>query len=317
MVDTGVRQRQVSGEEAGQRLDNFLLRVLKGVPRSHVYKILRSGEVRVNGGRARAHYHLVEGDTLRLPPVRVAAPNEAVRLPDSLARSLEQAILYEDNYVLVLDKPSGLAVHGGSGLRWGAIEALRLLRPAAAGLELVHRLDRDTSGCLILSKRRSALRALHEAFREGEVEKHYLALVAGRWGRDVREVALALRKNTLQSGERVVRVDAAGKAAHTTFAPLEAFAAATLVRAELDTGRTHQIRVHLQAIGHPVAGDEKYGDATFNRSLQALGLKRLFLHAAHVTFRHPGSGESLRVEAPLPEDLAAVLARLREGGTTP
>ncbi|MHB0889034.1 23S rRNA pseudouridine(955/2504/2580) synthase RluC [Acidithiobacillus sp.] len=317
MAETGVRQWQVSGEEAGQRLDNFLLRVLKGVPRSHIYKILRSGEVRVNGGRTRPHYHLTAGDILRLPPVRVAAPNEAVHLPDSLARSLEQAILYEDNYVLVLDKPSGLAVHGGSGLRWGAIEALRLLRPAATGLELVHRLDRDTSGCLIFSKRRSALRALHEAFREGGVEKHYLALVAGRWGWDAREVTLALRKNTLQSGERVVRVDAEGKAARTTFVPVERFAAATLLRAELDTGRTHQIRVHLQAIGHPVAGDDKYGDAAFNRDLQGLGLKRLFLHAAHVTFRHPGSDESLRVEAPLPKDLATVLARLREGGPTP
>ena len=312
MAENGVRQWQVTDAEAGQRLDNFLLRVMKGVPRSHIYKILRSGEVRVNKGRTRPHYHLTEGDILRLPPVRVAAPSDPAVLPDHLHHQLEAAILYEDGHLLVLDKPSGLAVHGGSGLSWGAIEALRQLRPDARELELVHRLDRDTSGCLILSKKRSALRALHEALREGRMEKRYLALAAGDWQGKTRSVHLALRKNTLQSGERMVRVDSVdGKAAHTRFLPLERFPGAVLLQADLDTGRTHQIRVHLQAIGHPVAGDEKYGDPAFNQRLRAWGLRRLFLHAALIAFRHPQDGEPLRIEAPLPADLRAVLTRLR------
>ena len=313
MAENGARQWQVTDAEAGQRLDNFLLRVMKGVPRSHIYKILRSGEVRVNKGRARAHYHLAEGDVLRLPPVWVAAPSDPAVLPAYLQSQLEAAVLYEDTHLLVLDKPSGLAVHGGSGLSWGVIEALRQLRPDARELELVHRLDRDTSGCLIFSKKRSALRALHEALREGLMEKRYLALAAGDWQGKVRSVRLALRKNTLQSGERMVRVDPVeGKAAHTRFLPLERFRGAVLLQADLDTGRTHQIRVHLQAIGHSVAGDEKYGDAIFNQRLRILGLQRLFLHAALVAFRHPEDGRPMRIDAPLPADLQAVLTQLRK-----
>ncbi len=313
MAENVVRQWLVSDAEAGQRLDNFLLRVMKGVPRSHIYKILRSGEVRVNKGRARPYYHLAEGDVLRLPPVRVAEPGDPALLPAYLQSQLEAAVLYEDTHLLVLDKPSGLAVHGGSGLSWGIIEALRQLRPDARELELVHRLDRDTSGCLILSKKRSALRALHEALREGLMEKRYLALAAGDWQGKARAVRLALRKNTLQSGERMVRVDPVeGKAAHTHFLPLEHFPGAVLLQADLDTGRTHQIRVHLQAIGHAVAGDEKYGDAVFNQRLRALGLRRLFLHAALVAFRHPQDGRPMRIEAPLPADLQSTLTRLRK-----
>ncbi|WCE94719.1 23S rRNA pseudouridine(955/2504/2580) synthase RluC [Acidithiobacillus ferriphilus] len=313
MAENVVRQWLVSDAEAGQRLDNFLLRVMKGVPRSHIYKILRSGEVRVNKGRARPYYHLAEGDVLRLPPVRVAEPGDPALLPGYLRSQLEAAVLYEDTHLLVLDKPSGLAVHGGSGLSWGIIEALRQLRPDARELELVHRLDRDTSGCLILSKKRSALRALHEALREGLMEKRYLALAAGDWQGKARAVRLALRKNTLQSGERMVRVDLVeGKAAHTRFLPLEHFPGAVLLQADLDTGRTHQIRVHLQAIGHAVAGDEKYGDAVFNQRLRALGLRRLFLHAALVAFRHPQDGRPMRIEAPLPADLQSILTRLRQ-----
>ena len=313
MAENVVRQWLVSDAEAGQRLDNFLLRVMKGVPRSHIYKILRSGEVRVNKGRARPYYHLAEGDVLRLPPVRVAEPGDPALLPAYLQSQLEAAVLYEDTHLLVLDKPSGLAVHGGSGLSWGIIEALRQLRPDARELELVHRLDRDTSGCLILSKKRSALRALHEALREGLMEKRYLALAAGDWQGKARAVRLALRKNTLQSGERMVRVDPVeGKAAHTRFLPLERFRGAVLLQADLDTGRTHQIRVHLQAIGHSVAGDEKYGDAIFNQRLRILGLQRLFLHAALVAFRHPQDGRPMRIEAPLPADLQAVLTQLRK-----
>ncbi|WP_291510355.1 23S rRNA pseudouridine(955/2504/2580) synthase RluC [Acidithiobacillus sp.] len=314
MVDNGVRHWQVTAEEAGQRLDNFLLRVLKGVPRSHIYKILRSGEVRVNKGRARPHYHLNLGDVLRLPPVRSADPAAIPRVSEQLAVDLRERVLYEDDRVLVLDKPAGLAVHGGSGIRFGVIEALRQLRPDLRELELVHRLDRDTSGCLLLSKRRSALRSLHQALREEAVAKRYLALVGGRWREAERVVQLPLRKNTLQSGERVVRVDhAQGKAAQTRFYREEDLGQGTLLRAELDTGRTHQIRVHLQAIGHPIAGDPKYGDEPFNEAMRALGLRRLFLHAALLAFPHPRDERIIRVEAPLPADLQALLERLRAG----
>lgn len=313
MAENGVRQWLVSDAEAGQRLDNFLLRVMKGVPRSHIYKILRSGEVRVNKGRVRPHYHLAEGDVLRLPPVRMAEPSDPAVLPTYLQGQLEAAVRYEDAHLLVLDKPSGLAVHGGSGLSWGVIEALRQLRPDARELELVHRLDRDTSGCLILSKKRSALRALHEALREGLMEKRYLTLAAGDWQGKARSVRLALRKNTLQSGERMVRIDpVGGKAAHTRFLPLEHFPGAVLLQADLDTGRTHQIRVHLQAVGHSVAGDEKYGDAAFNQRLRSLGLRRLFLHAALIAFSHPQDGRPMHIEAPLPADLQAILSQLRK-----
>ncbi len=312
MVDNGVRHWQVTAEEAGQRLDNFLLRVLKGVPRSHIYKILRSGEVRVNKGRARPHYHLHLGDVLRLPPVRSADPAAVPRLPEQLAVDLRERVLFEDDRVLVLDKPAGMAVHGGSGIRYGVIEALRQLRLDLRELELVHRLDRDTSGCLLLSKRRSALRSLHQALREEAMDKRYLALVGGRWKGAERVVKLPLRKNTLQSGERIVRVDEdQGKPAQTRFYREEDLGIGTLLRAELDTGRTHQIRVHLQAIGHPIAGDSKYGDETFNGAMRALGLRRLFLHAAFLAFPHPRDERIIRVEAPLPADLDAVLQRLR------
>ncbi len=313
MAENGVRQWLVTDADAGQRLDNFLLRVMKGVPRSHIYKILRSGEVRVNKGRARPHYHIAVGDVLRLPPVRVAEPSDPAVLPAHLRSQLEAAVLFEDSHLLVLDKPSGLAVHGGSGLSWGIIEALRQLRPDARELELVHRLDRDTSGCLVLSKKRSALRALHESLRQGQMEKHYLALACGDWKGPARSVRLPLRKNTLQSGERMVRVDpVAGKPAHTHFSAREHFSGATLVEADLDTGRTHQIRVHLQAIAHAVAGDEKYGDPAFNQRLRALGLRRLFLHAASIRFAHPRDQQPMHIQAPLPAELEAVLQQLRQ-----
>ncbi len=312
MAESGVRQWLVTDADAGQRLDNFLLRVMKGVPRSHIYKILRSGEVRVNKGRARPHYHIAVGDVLRLPPVRVAAPSDPAVLPAHLRSQLEAAVLFEDSHLLVLNKPSGLAVHGGSGLSWGIIEALRQLRPDARELELVHRLDRDTSGCLLLSKKRSALRFLHEALRQGQMEKKYLALAAGDWKDKTRSVRLPLRKNTLQSGERMVRVDPTeGKPAHTRFSAQEQYPGAILLQADLDTGRTHQIRVHLQAIGHPVAGDEKYGDAAFNQRLRGLGLRRLFLHAARIGFQHPLDQRPMQIEAPLPAELEGVLQQLR------
>lgn len=306
-IKTDARVHQVTADEAGQRIDNFLFRVLKHVPKSHVYKILRGGQVRVNKGRAKAEYRLLEGDLLRLPPIwqvptvqRAASPR-----PD-----LEARVIFEDEALLVLDKPAGLAVHGGSGLSQGLIEALRANRPDAEFLELVHRLDRDTSGCLLIAKKRSALRALHTQLREGGMDKHYLLLARGGWRGGARTVAAALQKNVSRSGERVVQVSEQGKASSTRFVPLQGFAQASLLRAELDTGRTHQIRVHLQSIGQPVAGDEKYGDPAFNQQMRELGLKRLFLHAAYLNFMHPRLGERVEVSTPLPAELQQVLERL-------
>ncbi|MEY2342438.1 23S rRNA pseudouridine(955/2504/2580) synthase RluC [Acidithiobacillus sp. IBUN Pt1247-S3] len=311
MVESGVRYLEIGEAEAGQRLDNFLLRVMKGVPRSHVYKILRSGEVRVNKGRAKAQYHVTLGDQVRVPPVRQADPSPTPKVAPKLADDLLTRILYEDDRVLVLDKPSGLAVHGGSGIAWGVIEALRSLRPELRELELVHRLDRETSGCLLLSKRRSALRQLHADLRDSAFQKRYLCLAWGKWSGGERRVDLPLRKNTLRSGERIVRVDQeSGKSAATRFALMQRFAHCTLLEAELETGRTHQIRVHLQSIGHPLLGDEKYGDASANAQLRERGLRRLFLHASLLAFPHPRDQRIIRVEAPLPEQLQALLREL-------
>ncbi|RMD80576.1 MAG: RluA family pseudouridine synthase [Gammaproteobacteria bacterium] len=312
-----MRRERVDPARAGQRIDNYLLGRLKGVPRSRVYRLLRRGEVRVNGRRAAPSYRLQAGDELRLPPVRTAeggpVPPPAPRLLERLAA----AVLYEDREVLVVNKPAGVPVHGGSGLAHGVIDALRLLRPGEA-LELAHRLDRDTSGCLVVARRRSALRALHRALREGEVDKTYLALVRGGWGR-AEEVRAPLLKNVLRSGERVVRVDRAGKEARTLFRPLRRYPlgpwGATLVEARPLTGRTHQIRVHARHAGHPIAGDPRYGDPAFDRALAPLGLRRLFLHAARVAFTLP-SGRRVAVEAPLEGRLQAVLQALhgkREG----
>ncbi|MCU0834599.1 MAG: RluA family pseudouridine synthase [Chromatiaceae bacterium] len=305
----GAEYLRVDGELAGQRIDNFLLARVKGVPRSHLYRVLRRGEVRVNKGRVRPSYRLQEGDLVRIPPLRTGEePPQAQPSRGELAR-LEQAILYEDERLIAIDKPAGLAVHGGSGLSHGVIEAMRRLRPDLTDLELVHRLDRETSGCLLLAKRRSALRSLHAALRASEVDKRYLALLVGRLPR--REVAVdaPLRKNLLRGGERVVRVDPAeGKPARTVFRRLRQIGDLTLVEAQLLTGRTHQIRVHAAHLGTPIAGDEKYGDAAANRRLRAEGLKRLFLHAAALTV--PREGKPLRIEAPLPAELAAVLASL-------
>ncbi len=306
-----VRQVVVEAGYAGQRIDNFLLSLLKGVPRSYVYRILRRGEVRLNKGRVAASQRLQEGDVIRVPPVRVAEretpPDPGTRV---LAR-LDQAILYEDKRLLVLNKPSGIAVHGGSGVQHGVIEALRVLRPEERQLELVHRLDRDTSGCLLIAKRRSALRTLHELLRGDGVEKRYLALVAGRWEQERETVKAPLLKNTLKSGERMVRVDREGKPATTRFRVLERFTDATLLEAQLLTGRTHQIRVHLAHLGTPVLGDEKYGDADANRRFRELGLRRLFLHAESLVIHWPDAGEGTqRFEAPLEPELQQLLERL-------
>ena len=305
-----VRYLEIDEGAEGQRLDNFLMRELKGVPKSLVYRLLRRGEVRVNKGRAKPGRRLHSGDRVRIPPVRTAT-REAPRSPDDGLRELvENAVLYEDERLLFVNKPSGLAVHGGSGVSLGLIEVLRALRPTQRQLELVHRIDRDTSGCLMVAKRRSALRTIQTLQREGRIGKRYLALLAGRWRRDSALVDAPLRKNLLSGGERVVRVDAAGKPSRTRFRVVSRFAEATLVEATLETGRTHQIRVHAAYLGTPILGDLKYGDAAANRRFRGLGLRRLFLHAASLRLRWPDGGRRYAVEAPLPAELREVLDRL-------
>lgn len=299
----------------GQRLDNFLLRSLAGVPRSRVYRLLRRGEVRVNGKRKQADYRLTADDEVRLPPVREPRASEAAprAVPDALLAAVRDAIVHEDERILVLNKPAGLAVHGGSGLAFGAIEALRALRPSEP-LELAHRLDRDTSGCLLVARTRPALRMLHALLREGEVEKHYTALVAGRWRLGRKTIDAPVLTNLRQGGERVVRVHAEGKIAISVFAPQRHFRElATLMDVAIQTGRTHQIRVHAAFSGHPIAGDEKYGDREFNSKLRGLGLRRMFLHAASVAFAWPDTKAPFRVSSDLPADLAALLVQLPGG----
>jgi 23S rRNA pseudouridine955/2504/2580 synthase len=287
---------------------------MKGVPRSHLYRVLRRGEVRVNKGRVQPSYRLQEGDLVRIPPLRVAETVPAERPSEPKLRRLADAILYEDDRIIVVNKPSGLAVHGGSGLSYGLIEAMRALRPKAQELELVHRLDRDTSGCLLVSKRRSALRELHRLMRAKTVDKRYIALLAGSLPEVATTAKAALRKNVLRSGERVVRVDLAeGKPAETVFRPLRKIGALTLVEAEPVTGRTHQIRVHAAYLGAPVAGDEKYGREEVNRRLRSAGLKRLFLHASALSFQPGYSDHPVRVVAPLPAELERVTANLDRG----
>ncbi|MGB5177864.1 MAG: 23S rRNA pseudouridine(955/2504/2580) synthase RluC [Gammaproteobacteria bacterium] len=302
-----VRQVNVTDDEAGQRIDNFLARYLKGVPKSHIYRILRRGEVRVNSGRIRAQYKVCAGDTVRIPPVRVATPAAGNTLP---MRNLEDRILFENSRCLVINKPSGIAVHGGSGLSYGVIEAFRAGRPQAPYLELAHRLDRETSGCLVLAKRRSFLRAFQEQLRQGEVVKHYLALVSGAWTGGKQTVTAPLCKNLLRGGERMVMVDETGKQAISVFKPVTRFSSATLVEVELKTGRTHQIRVHGAHIGHAIAGDEKYGDPVFNRTMKRLGLRRLLLHAHYLEFADTADAEKITVSAPLDDELKAVIDRL-------
>ena len=304
MKDLGknsVSRHQIGEEAGGQRIDNYLVKLLKGVPKSHVYRILRSGEVRVNGGRAKPDYRIQTGDELRIPPVRVAERTAKAAPPVSAA--LERAVLLEDEHVLALNKPPGLAVHGGSGVSFGVIEQLRGQRPQARFLELVHRLDRDTSGVLLLAKKRSALTGLHEQLREGQVKKYYLVLVKGKWRNQKQVVRLNLHKYLLASGERRVAVKDEGQESHTVFELQRAWQDYSLLRAELKTGRTHQIRVHLAHLGFPIAGDDKYGDVELNKQLARSGLKRMFLHAARVAFRHPSGGAKVVVEAPLPPEL--------------
>jgi 23S rRNA pseudouridine955/2504/2580 synthase len=294
---------EVGEESAAQRIDNFLLRRLKGVPKSHVYRVLRSGEVRVNSGRVGPEYRLQPGDRVRLPPVRVAARQAS-------ARPAEFPVVYEDAALLVVDKPCGVAVHGGSGVSFGVIESLRASRPQAKLLELAHRLDRDTSGLLIVAKKRSALVELHRMLREGEVEKIYVAIVKGAPQRSAFEIDEPLHKHVSASGERRVSVAAGGRAAVTRIKLLKSNGQFSLLEVRLLTGRTHQIRVHLAHAGHPVVGDDKYGDFELNRVLAKQGLRRLCLHARRLAFAHPLSGERLRLEAAVPEEMSRFVERM-------
>jgi 23S rRNA pseudouridine955/2504/2580 synthase len=300
------RWHEVGEEGSDQRVDNYLTRLLKGVPKSHIYRILRSGEVRVNSRRVGPEHRLTTGDRLRLPPVRTSVPKTA---PRAVASSrLASHILYEDEVLLVLDKPAGLAVHGGSGVSSGVIEQLRQGRPESRFLELVHRLDRETSGVLVLAKKRSALTELHRQLREGAVQKYYLALVKGRWRGAKRSVKLPLHKFVLASGERRVKVEDSGQVAHTVFRLEREYEGFSLLQAELKTGRTHQIRVHLAHLGYPIAGDDKYGDFELNRALSRRRLKRMFLHASKLTVTHPVSKAPITFSAPLPLELEQFLS---------
>jgi 23S rRNA pseudouridine955/2504/2580 synthase len=302
-----VRIIEVSTENAGQRIDNFLLRMLKGVPKSVIYRILRKGEVRVNRSRTRPDYRLQAGDQVRIPPLRMADPSAPVFPPQTVLTQLEQAILYEDQDLLIINKPPGLAVHKGSGLSFGVIDALRLLRPTAPSLQLAHRLDRDTSGCLILAKNLVTLRAIHTTLQEGTLEKCYLALVKGHWQHGTLHFSMPLRKS-LRGQERVVKTASDGKPAETGFQPISLFQQASLLKIVLTTGRTHQIRVHASCLEHPVAGDNKYGEVHFNQTMAGFGLNRLFLHAHSLDL--PLGHRLISVNAPLDQDLKRVIEKL-------
>jgi len=299
----------IGEEEEGQRLDNFLIRHCKGVPKSHLYRILRSGEVRVNSGRVDATYRLVMGDKLRIPPIRIAErPQNEV--DEAAKQRVDLPIIYEDEALLVIDKPEGIAVHGGSGVSFGVIEALRRQRPLAKFLELAHRLDRETSGILLVGKKRLALTALHDMFREhgAGADKRYLVLVKGRWMNSTQHVKLPLYKFLTEGGERRVMVRDDGKASHTVFRLLARWPEMSLLEAQLKTGRTHQIRVHLAHLGFPILGDEKYGEFAHNKNLKRDGLKRMALHAWRMAFRHPLTAAPLECIAPLPESIGGYIA---------
>lgn len=300
---------RIEPDGAGQRIDNFLRTTLKGVPKSHIYRILRRGEVRVNRARIRQHYRLRTGDTVRIPPLRTGSGTPELVAGPRVLQMLERCIVYEDADLLALNKPAGIAVHGGSGLRLGVIEGLRCLRPEVRFLDLVHRLDRDTSGMLLIAKRRGSLTALHRAFREGRVDKRYWVLVMGRFDR-ARRVDRPLAKGILRSGERMVKVSQAGQASTTDFLPVAQGRDCSLLEARPRTGRTHQIRVHAADTGHPVAGDSRYGDRDFNRRLERVGLRRMFLHAHALRVRESAGVRRLALEAPLGPELQRVLEAL-------
>jgi len=309
----------IDADQAGQRVDNFLITRLKGVPKSRIYRLLRKGEVRVNKGRVKPETKLNAGDIIRIPPIRMAEAKPSIKPSQGLVSVLESSVLYETNALMVVNKPSGLAVHGGSGINLGLIEALREMRPDARFLELVHRLDRGTSGCILIAKKRSMLRHLQQAFREkslgtaGEkgITKIYQALVVGAWPKGRHRIDKALQRHEVAGGERIVKVSAQGKPSQTEFKVLQSYQEATLIEARPITGRTHQIRVHAQCVGHPLLGDDKYGVDELNEQAKAQGLKRLFLHASELSFYLPESEELIVVKAPLSADLEKVLSNLK------
>ncbi|AFI85755.1 23S rRNA pseudouridine(955/2504/2580) synthase RluC [Methylophaga nitratireducenticrescens] len=302
----------IRADQAGQRIDNFLITLEKGVPKSRIYRALRKGEVRVNKGRIKQTYRLQAGDQVRVPPLRVSEKVVITELSESLTDALESAILMEDDDILVINKPAGLAVHAGSQIQLGVIEAMRIIRPENRFVELVHRLDRDTSGCLVLAKSRAALLNLQQQMKASETDKRYLTLTRGKWPAQENIVDLALQKNSLSSGERMVVPDINGKKSKTLFEVKQEFSGCQLVTAKLYTGRTHQIRVHSASQSHPVAGDEKYGDREFNKHLRQYGLKRMFLHAWQLSLKHPISDEPLTFNAELPDALKDVLKQLEK-----
>jgi 23S rRNA pseudouridine955/2504/2580 synthase len=305
-----VQQLLVGERGAGQRLDNFLARSLEGVPKTHIFRVIRKGEVRVNGKRAKPETRLLASDTVRVPPVRVGEAAPPRRASPAMVEGLTGAIVFEDARLIVINKPAGVAVHGGSGVSFGVIEALRSARPDET-LELVHRIDRDTSGLLMISRKPAALRILHALMRDGQVEKRYLALVKGKWELGRKRIDVPLRTDIRVGGERTVKAHESGKEAASVFKPVQFFGKrASLVEVELETGRTHQIRVHASHAGYPLAGDEKYGEAEFNEKMHALGLKRMFLHAHQLSFTWPDTGMEFSASAPLPADLAAVIDAL-------
>lgn len=309
---TAVQFIDISSAQAGQRIDNFLLTLEKGVPKSRIYRAIRKGEVRVNKGRIKQTYKIQAGDNIRVPPLRVSEDTTPTTVSDHMRRQLDECVILEDDDLLVLNKPAGLAVHAGSNINQGIIEALRVTRAELPYLELVHRLDRDTSGCLLLAKNRDALLHLQQQMLNHDLNKRYLTIVKGSMGEQERIIEQPLLKNTVTSGERMVRVDPEGKAAKTLFIPVETFEKAQLVEVVLFTGRTHQIRVHSAFTGHPLAGDDKYGQRQFNKDMKKFGLKRMFLHAWKLGITHPSSGQDIMLEAPLPETLNNVVTRLRE-----
>jgi 23S rRNA pseudouridine955/2504/2580 synthase len=307
-----VQQVEVGERGAGQRLDNFLGKLLKDVPRTHLFRVIRKGEVRVNGKRAKADTRLQASDIVRIPPVRVGAAAPPRRAPSAMVQSILDAIVFEDPRLLVINKPAGVAVHGGSGVSFGVIEALRAARPDEE-LELVHRIDRETSGLLLVARKPATLRTLHALMREGQVEKRYLALVKGKWELGRKRIDVPLRTDIRVSGERTVKAHESGKEAVSVFKPVQFFGKkASLVEVELETGRTHQIRVHAAHAGYPLGGDDKYGEADFNEYLKTLGLRRMFLHSHQLSFTWPDTGVEFTVSAPLPEELKAVIDVLGE-----
>lgn len=307
-----VRIIEVDDEHTGQRIDNFLLYQLKGVPKSVIYRIIRKGEVRINKGRTKPDYKLCMGDSVRIPPLRESQAKSIPSAPKGKLAGIKNCIIHEDSDLIVINKPAGLAVHGGSGISLGVIESLRMLMPHAKRLELVHRLDRDTSGCLLVAKKASILKKMHEMIRANAMEKQYVALMKGSMKRNKVVADAPLKKFVTQSGERMVKVADDGKAAKTIFHPTQHFSQATLADITLITGRTHQIRVHSMHLGHSIAGDEKYGDKMFNKTMKAFGLNRLFLHARSLKFEHPATGEMINLLAKMDEQLISVLKRLNE-----